>query len=63
MRPVPAAGVPLRVAVPLRLSTNVTPAGRAPLLLSAGAGEPVALEHAESEDGDRLPKLKSSSAA
>ena len=39
--PVPVAGVPERVAVPSPLSTNVTPEGRAPVSLSAGAGTPV----------------------
>ena len=37
----PAAGVPLSVAVPFRLSTNVTPPGRVPVSVSAGVGEPV----------------------
>ena len=32
---------PASVAVPLPLSTNVTPPGRAPALVSAGAGDPV----------------------
>ena len=40
--PVPAAGVPLNVPVPLPLSTNVTPAGSAtPLRVSAAAGKPL----------------------
>lgn len=44
MLKVPAAvGVPLRVAVPLPLSLKVTPPGKAPVLLSAGVGEPVAV--------------------
>ena len=37
----PAAGMPASVAVPLRLSTKVTPEGSAPLSESAGAGIPV----------------------
>ena len=37
----PAAGVPARVAVPLPLSTKVTPEGSAPVSLSAGVGNPV----------------------
>ncbi len=41
MPPVPAAGVPARVAVPSPLSTNVTPVGNAPVSLSAGVGNPV----------------------
>ena len=36
-------GVPARVAVPLLLSTNVTPAGRVPVSSRAGAGVPVAV--------------------
>ncbi len=39
--PVPAAGGPLSVPVPLPLSTNVTPAGNAvPPIAIAGAGKP-----------------------
>ena len=39
---VPAAGVPLNVAVPSPLSANVTPVGRAaPVRTMAGAGNPV----------------------
>ena len=37
----PAAGVPLNVAVPLPLLTNVTPLGSVPALLSEGVGAPV----------------------
>ena len=37
----PAAGVPARVAVPLPLSTKVTPAGRRPVSLRAAVGKPV----------------------
>ncbi len=40
---VPAAGVPLKVAVPFWLSTKVTPLGRAPVSASAGVGEPLAV--------------------
>src|SRR5262245_57863539 len=36
----PAVGVPPSVAVPLPLSTNVTPAGSAPVLLMAAVGTP-----------------------
>jgi hypothetical protein len=39
--PVPAPGVPDRVAVPLPLSVNVTPDGRAPDSEIAGAGLPL----------------------
>src|ERR1035438_5704822 len=38
---VEGAGVPCNAAVPLPLSTRVTPAGRAPASLSAGVGKPV----------------------
>ena len=38
---VPAAGVPASVAVPSPLSTNVTPAGSAPVSVSAAVGNPV----------------------
>ena len=41
MPPVPAAGVPDKVAVPLPLSTKLTPLGRFPVSLIAGAGVPV----------------------
>src|SRR5579875_317557 len=41
--PLPAAGVPARVAVPLPLSVKVTPPGRVPVSVSAGTGEPVAV--------------------
>ena len=37
---VPAAGVPLNLAVPLPLFTNVTPDGRAPDFVMVGAGVP-----------------------
>src|SRR5690348_10127702 len=36
--PVPAAGVPARVAVPLPLSVKVRPDGRVPVLLMLGVG-------------------------
>ena len=40
--PVPAAGVPLSVPVPLPLSANVTPAGSAtPPIASVGSGKPL----------------------
>jgi len=39
---VPDAGVPLRVPVPLPLSTNVTPLGIAPDSVRLGVGTPVA---------------------
>ena len=35
--------VPLSVAVPLPLSANVTPLGRAPVSVTAGVGKPVAV--------------------
>lgn len=38
---VPAAGVPLMVAVPLPLAMKVTPPGRVPLSVRAAAGKPV----------------------
>jgi len=41
MPPVPAAGVPESVPVPLPLSTNVTPEGSEPVLLRLGLGLPV----------------------
>lgn len=41
MAAVPAAGVPLRVAVPFPLSLNVTPPGSAPVSVSDGVGAPV----------------------
>ena len=37
----PAAGVPLSVAVPLPLLTNVTPLGSVPVCVSVGVGVPV----------------------
>ena len=37
----PAAGVPARVAVPLPLSTKVTPLGSALALLTVAVGDPV----------------------
>jgi hypothetical protein len=40
---VPDAGVPLSVAVPFPLLTNVTPLGSAPLSLTDGVGVPVAV--------------------
>jgi hypothetical protein len=39
--PLPAAGVPLNVAVPFPLFTNVTPLGSVPVSVSVGAGDPV----------------------
>jgi hypothetical protein len=41
--PVPAAGVPLNVPVPVPVSTNVTPFGSAPLAVIDGFGFPVAV--------------------
>src|SRR5215467_547241 len=41
MPPVPAAGMPTRAAVPLPLSTKLTPGGSAPVADSAGTGRPV----------------------
>jgi hypothetical protein len=41
--PVPDAGVPLRVPVPLPLFLNVTPLGSAPVSVSDGVGVPVAV--------------------
>ena len=38
---VPTSGVPARVAVPLPLSTKVTPEGSGPVSLRAGVGNPV----------------------
>ena len=43
MPAVPDAGVPLSVAVPFPLVTNVTPLGSAPLSLTDGVGVPVAV--------------------
>ena len=39
--PLPASGVPLSVAVPFPLSTKFTPAGSAPVSVSAGTGNPM----------------------
>jgi hypothetical protein len=39
--PLKAAGVPLKVAVPLPLSVKVTPVGKLPVMLNEGVGEPV----------------------
>ena len=39
--PVPAAGVPLSVAVPFPLLTNVTPLGNVPVAVRDGVGAPV----------------------
>ena len=39
--PVPAAAVPLSVAVPLPLFVNVNPVGRPPITLGAATGEAV----------------------
>ena len=41
--PVPAAGVPARVAVPLPLSVKLSPVGTVPVLLMAGVGDAVAV--------------------
>ena len=41
MLAVPAWGVPASVAVPLRLSRKVTPAGKAPVSVMAAVGNPV----------------------
>src|SRR4051794_29924975 len=38
--PVPAAGMPARVAVPLPLSVSVTPVGSAPVLVRLAVGKP-----------------------
>jgi len=38
---VPEAGIPLRVPVPLWLSTKVTPLGSAPISVRVGVGVPV----------------------
>jgi hypothetical protein len=40
---VPGAGVPLSVAVPFALATNVTPLGRVPVSVRVGVGVPVAI--------------------
>ena len=40
MPPEPEVGVPLSVAVPVPLSTNVMPEGSRPVSVSAGTGEP-----------------------
>ena len=40
---VPDAGVPLNVAVPFPLLTNVTPLGSAPVSVRDGVGDPVAV--------------------
>ena len=39
--PLPDAGVPLSIAVPFPLSTNVTPLGSAPVSVRVGVGDPV----------------------
>jgi hypothetical protein len=39
--PLPDAGVPLSLAVPFPLFTNVTPLGSVPVSVSVGAGVPV----------------------
>ena len=41
--PVPAEGVPESVAVPLWLSTKVTPLGNVPVSVRVGVGAPVAV--------------------
>src|SRR5262245_26446987 len=41
--PVPAAGAPLNMPVPLALATKVTPAGSEPLTAMVGVGVPTAL--------------------
>ena len=50
----PDAGVPARVAVPLPLSVNVTPAGSAPDSLSEGVGTPEAV----TENVPAVPTVK-----
>lgn len=44
MPPVPAAGVPESVAVPLPLLVNITPEGRVPVRESVALGEPVVVK-------------------
>jgi hypothetical protein len=41
--PLPDAGVPLSVAVPFPLFTNVTPLGSVPVSVKVGVGDPVAV--------------------
>ena len=54
MPPLPAAGVPLSVAVPFSLSRKLTPPGRAPLSLREAVGKPVVV----TENVPALPTVK-----
>ena len=54
-----AVGVPDSRAVPLPLSTKVSPAGRAPVSVIAGVGEPVVV----TAKAPAVPRVKSAAAA
>ena len=52
--PVPAAGTPDKVAVPVLLAVNVTPEGSAPVHVNVGVGEPLA----RTVNDDDVPTVK-----
>ena len=54
-----AVGVPDRRAVPLPWSTKVSPAGRVPVSVMAGVGEPVVV----TAKAPAVPRVKSAAAA